>query len=198
MTPYAHDTDSETSGRAERRGTALSGRKFGFGWVLLAASVFAGAAAFLYPFVFPLVAGPDVEAARAPLAPLVLGAVAALSVALALVDQADAVLAGGGAGKEIALLGTLVAIDASLRLIPSFAGASPIFALILIAGAAFGARFGYLMGTMTLLVSAALTGSIGPWLPYQMVAAGWVGLSGGLIPRDRSLRTRVALLAALG
>ncbi|HEU5430166.1 MAG TPA: ECF transporter S component, partial [Thermomicrobiales bacterium] len=138
------------------------------------------------------------EAARAPLAPLVLGAVATLAVAVTLADHADAALTGSGAGKRIALLGTLVAIDAALRLIPSFSGASPIFALILITGSVFGARFGYLMGTMTLLVSAALTGGVGPWLPYQMLGAGWVGLSGDLVPRTGSLRIRVVALAGLG
>ncbi|HEU0114369.1 MAG TPA: ECF transporter S component [Thermomicrobiales bacterium] len=168
------------------------------GGALLAASALAGAAAFLYPFLLPALAGPSAEAARAPLAPLVLGGIAALSVALTLANQADASLAGSGGGKQIAVLGTLVAIDASLRLIPSFAGASPIFALILLAGAAFGVRFGYLMGTMTMLLSAALTGGIGPWLPYQMLGAGWVGLSGALVPRSGSLRRRVAALALLG
>jgi energy-coupling factor transport system substrate-specific component len=167
------------------------------GAALLAFSVVVGMAAFFYPFVVPVVGG-GAEVSRAPLAPIVLGLVAALAAAMTLADHADAVFSGGGAGKRIALLATLVAIDAALRLVPSFAGASPIFALMLIAGAVFGARFGFLMGAATLLLSAALTGGIGPWLPYQMLGAGWVGLSGGLVPRRGPLRARVAALAALG
>ncbi len=184
-------------GGSERRRIPFGSRRTS-GGTLIVASVVAGGAAFFYPFIFPAIGGQNAEAARAPLAPLILGIVAALSVALAVSDQADALLNGDGAGKRISLLATLVAIDATLRLIPSFAGASPIFALILIAGGVFGGCFGYLMGCLTILASAALTGGIGPWLPYQMLGAGWIGLSGSLVPRAWKLRWRVAALAGLG
>jgi energy-coupling factor transport system substrate-specific component len=36
------------------------------------------------------------------------------------------------------------------------------------------------MGALTLLVSSLITGTMGPWLPYQMFTAGWVGLSAPL------------------
>ena len=40
-----------------------------------------------------------------------------------------------------------------------------------------GSRLGFMMGALTMLVSGPLTaGGIGPWTPYQMMAAGWVGL----------------------
>ena len=38
------------------------------------------------------------------------------------------------------------------------------------------------MGSLTMLVSSIITGGIGPWLPSQMFAAGWVGLSAALLP----------------
>lgn len=42
---------------------------------------------------------------------------------------------------------------------------------------------------MTLLVSALITGGVGPWLPYQMFTAGWVGLSAPLCrPMVRALK----------
>ena len=98
--------------------------------------------------------------------------------------------------KVIALLGVLVAINSVLRFaetaIPGPGGFSPVFFLILITGYLFGARFGFLMGVLTLLVSALVTGGVGPWLPAQMLAAGWTGLSAPL------LRWPVRLLRAEG
>lgn len=86
--------------------------------------------------------------------------------------------------KLLALLGLLVSINAALRFleiaIPGPGGFSPIFFLIVLTGYVFGGRFGFLMGSMTILISALLTGGIGPWLPGQMFAAGWVGMSAPL------------------
>ena len=36
---------------------------------------------------------------------------------------------------------------------------------------------------MALFVSAFLTGGFGPWLAYQMFAAGWIGLGAGALPQ---------------
>ena len=86
--------------------------------------------------------------------------------------------------KLIALLGVLVAINSVLRFvevgIPGPGGFSPVFVLIILTGYVFGGRFGFLMGALTLLVSAVFTGGVGPWLPAQMFAAGWIGLSAPL------------------
>jgi energy-coupling factor transport system substrate-specific component len=64
--------------------------------------------------------------------------------------------------------------------IPGPGGLSPIFFLIILTGYVYGARFGFLMGVLTLFVSALITGGVGPWLPYQMFTAGWVGMSAPL------------------
>lgn len=89
--------------------------------------------------------------------------------------------------KLIALLGILVAINSTLRFIdlalPVLGGFSPVFFLILIVGYVFGGRMGFLMGTLTMLVSALITGGVGPWLPNQMLTAGWVGLSAAFARR---------------
>ena len=61
-------------------------------------------------------------------------------------------------------------------------------------GYVFGARFGFLLGAMTMLVSGIITAGVGPWLPYQMFTAGWVGLSAGLLPHLRRPRAELALL----
>ena len=89
--------------------------------------------------------------------------------------------------KLIALLGILIAINSTLRFIdltlPVLGGFSPVFFLILITGYVFGGRMGFLMGSLTMLVSALITGGVGPWLPNQMLTAGWVGLSAALARR---------------
>lgn len=86
--------------------------------------------------------------------------------------------------KMLALLGVLVAINSTLRFmdiaIPIPGGFSPIFFLIILTGYVYGAEFGFLMGALTLLVSALITGGVGPWLPGQMMTAGWVGMSAPL------------------
>ncbi len=83
--------------------------------------------------------------------------------------------------KLVALLGILVAINSALRFIetaiPGPGGFTPIFFLIILVGYVFGGRVGFLMGALTLLVSALVTGGVGPWLPAQMFTAGWVGMS---------------------
>jgi energy-coupling factor transport system substrate-specific component len=152
-----------------------------------------GAAGFLYPFLLPTIARGSDNAAHAGEAPLMLAVITALCL-LAIVVDLDA--AGVGASsKTVALLGVLVSFDAALRLAPTLLGASPIFVLIVMAGAVYGSSFGFQMGALTLLVSAFLTGGLGPWLPYQMLGAGWVGLSAGWLPKPASARARLAWIA---
>ncbi len=171
------------------------------GAIALASGV--GLAAFGYPFLLPAVTqgvfGGGSGAPRAAEAPLLLAALTALALATAAAEVGR--LGGGRAGggsKLVALLGALVAIDATLRLVPSLLGASPIFALIVLVGAAYGSSFGFLMGSLTLLLSGFLTGGLGPWLPFQMLGAGWVGLTAGWLPRSGHGAPRVAILAAFG
>jgi energy-coupling factor transport system substrate-specific component len=69
---------------------------------------------------------------------------------------------------------------------------------MLAGGFVMGPSFGFAMGALTLLVSAALTAGFGPWLPYQMLAAGWVGMGAGLLgglTHGRSSRLRLGSLA---
>lgn len=101
--------------------------------------------------------------------------------------------------KMVAAMGLLVAATSVLRFlevaIPGPGGFSPIFVPIIIAGYVFGARFGFLMGALTMFVSALLTGGIGPWLPYQMFATGWVGLTAGLLPEIKNSVWLLTMLA---
>ena len=94
--------------------------------------------------------------------------------------------------RQIAVLGVLIALNSVVRMLGAgTAGIETVFFLILISGYALGSSFGYLMGTGSLLVSAVLTGGVGPWLPFQMMAAGLLGFGAGTIPKAniRWLRT---------
>jgi energy-coupling factor transport system substrate-specific component len=71
------------------------------------------------------------------------------------------------------------------------------FVVLILGGRVFGPGFGFLLGSTSMLASALLTGGVGPWLPFQMLGAAWIGLGAGLLPRCRG-RTEVALLAAYG
>lgn len=161
-----------------------------------------GVASFLYPFFLPALAGVGQRGGRSGIeVPLVFTALgAACLLVLLLVVQGQASGWGRGASKMVALLGVLVAVDATLRLIPTLLGASPIFLLIILAGYAYRASFGFLMGALTLFASALLTGGLGPWLPYQMLGAGWVGMTAGMLPRssESGSRTEIATLAMFG
>ncbi len=145
-----------------------------------------GLLAFLYPLVGPALLGRGV-ALDDRLTPWLLTILISLCFLALLVEAQGSVLApaGGYDAKAIALLGVLVAMNSVLRFaetaIPGPGGFSPIFFLIVLAGYVYGAGFGFLMGALTLLVSALVTGGVGPWLPYQMFAAGWVGLSAPLV-----------------
>ncbi|MFN8501264.1 ECF transporter S component [Kouleothrix sp.] len=105
--------------------------------------------------------------------------------------------------KTVAVLGMLTAINAVLRL-PAGPGDAPtFFFLVILAGYAYGARFGFLLGALSLLVSALLTGGVGPWMPFQMFVMGWMGLgAGALRPLARRLapggRAELLLLCAYG
>ena len=99
--------------------------------------------------------------------------------------------AGGLDSKAVAVLGVLAAVGAALRpLGAGTAGLETVFFLLVLAGRVFGPGFGFVLGTTTLFASALLTAGVGPWLPFQMIAAAWVGLGAGLLPGRARLRGR--------
>lgn len=166
------DTDTDT-------GPGLAPRARRSAFVLTVATV-VGIAAFLGPFVLsvPQIAGADRGAAHAGDAPLVFAALGILCLIALLVET-------GGRdpdAKQVALLGVLVATNAALRLVPDLLGASPIYFLPIMVGYVWGPSFGFLLGAASLALSALLTGGIGPWVPFQMLTLGWVGMTAGLLP----------------
>jgi energy-coupling factor transport system substrate-specific component len=136
-----------------------------------------GIGAFVYPFFVPRLE-PAGGLAHTIDSPLLLALLGGLSLAaLVLEVQGDAT----SDAKQVALLGVLVGLNAVLGFLetalPGPGGFSPVFFLIIVAGYVYGGRFGFLLGTLTMFVSALVTGGVGPWLPYRMLVAGWVGLT---------------------
>lgn len=157
------------------------------GAALLAFSLLGGGA-----FLFPILRGSrSAPAEYTLLLVAAIGAGVAVLLALAIWTQRLST-------RLLALLAALAAIDAALRLavVTGIGGFSPIFFLVLAGGFALGGSFGFALGALALLLSAVITAGIGPWLPYQMLAAGWVGLGAGLA--GRPFRGRPPGRAALG
>lgn len=97
-----------------------------------------------------------------------------------------------------AVIAALIALGVALRLVsPGAGGIEPIWLVVLLAGRALGAAAGFSVGAGAIALSAVATGGVGPWLPFQMMAAGWVGLGAGLLPRLRG-RAEVGFLAGYG
>ncbi|MCU0519104.1 MAG: ECF transporter S component [Anaerolineae bacterium] len=150
-------------------------------WVVYGLTSLIGVVAFLYPFFIPSLTSSG-GLAHAVDSPLFLGLLGGFSlVALLLEAQGEAT----SDAKRTALLGVLVGLNAVLGFletaIPGPGGFSPTFFLIILGGYVYGGRFGFLLGSLTLFVSALITGGIGPWLPYRMLVAGWIGLGAPLV-----------------
>jgi energy-coupling factor transport system substrate-specific component len=92
---------------------------------------------------------------------------------------------GGLDAKALALLGVLAAVNALLRpLGAGVNGLETVSFLLIVAGRVFGPGFGFALGCVSLFASALLTAGVGPWLPFQMLACGWIGLGAGLLPES--------------
>jgi energy-coupling factor transport system substrate-specific component len=141
----------------------------------LGAASVVGLVAFLYPFVLSRAPTDGENAAHAGDAPLIFGLLAGFAAILFLVE-----LTSRGMNAKVASAMAVLAMAAAiLRLPPLPAGASAFYFLVILAGYVFGARFGFLVGSLALFMSALASGGFGPWVPFQMFAAGWVGMTAG-------------------
>ncbi|MET9388898.1 ECF transporter S component [Streptomyces sp. NPDC006624] len=153
-----------------------------------------GIAGFGWPFLAPPASGLSAHAQDAP------WLFAGLLVLLVAVVGA-AISESGLGPKAVAMLGVLAATGAALRPIGAgTAGIEPMFFLMVLSGRVLGPGFGFVLGSVTMFASALLTGGVGPWLPFQMLAMGWFAMGAGLLPGQDRLRGRaeVALLAGYG
>lgn len=158
------------------------------GWALGAASLVA-----LAGFGWPLVAAAVPRDAQAAVPVVALAIVPALVAAIALSLDREMLSA-----TTVALLGVLAAVGAAIRIAGTgVGGIEAVFILLILAGRVYGARFGFLLGMLTIAMSSVLWGGFGPWTPFQMFACGWVAAGAAVLPRAGG-RLELALLAAYG
>lgn len=153
----------------------------------------------LVMFLWPLVLNPGADQAVRTDAPWLFVAILPVAMGIVLAE----ISRGGIDTKAVAMIGVLTAIGAALRPVGAgVAGLETVFFMLVLAGRVYGPGFGFVLGVTTMFASALLTGGVGPWLPFQMLAAGWSGLGAGLLPGGGSGRPRgrseIAMLAAYG
>lgn len=142
-------------------------------------------------FTWPLFISSS-AASEANLAQAVFIVLMPLILILVLVEFAS----GDIGAKQLALLGVLIALNAVIRMLGAgTAGIETAFFLVILGAFVFGSGFGFILGASSIFVSALLTGGIGPWLPFQMMGVGLVGLGAGLIPKfKKSWQQKTALV----
>ena len=100
--------------------------------------------------------------------------------------------------RELVVLATMIALATAGRaaffMTPSF---KPIIAIVIISAIAFGAEAGFLVGSMTMLVSNFLFGQ-GPWTPWQMFSFGIIGFLAGILYQKGILKARKRDLCIYG
>ncbi|MGJ0155352.1 ECF transporter S component [Streptomyces sp. CH8.1] len=142
-------------------------------------------------FGWPLLADRQSGLAHSQDAPWLFAALLPLLVAVVVATIADT----GMDAKAVAMLGVLAAVGAALRpLGAGTAGLEPMFFLMVLSGRVLGPGFGFVLGSVTMFASALLTGGVGPWMPFQMLAMGWFSLGAGLLPGPERIRGRAELL----
>ncbi len=156
----------------------------------LALTTVVGLAAYLWPFF----AAPGFSTSYGQDAPWLFASLLGLMAFVVLAE----VTANGLDAKTVAVLGVLAAAGGSLRVLSAgTAGLEPIFVIFVLGGRVLGRSMGFLMGSLAMLAGAFLTAGVGPWLPFQMLGAGWVALGAAMLPRATG-RVELAMLAGYG
>ncbi len=147
-------------------------------------------------FVWPFFASPEFVSSHGNDTPWLFAGILALLTLVALAE----VTAGRLDAKTIAVLGVTAAAGGAMRVLSAgTAGLEPMFFVVIVAGRVLGPGVGFVSGALALLTGALLTGGVGPWLPFQMICAGGVGLGAGLLRVRSGARfgVRVAVRAAV-
>ena len=160
-------------------------------FLLLLTTLF-GVAAFGWPLLIHQSAGQNT--AHSGDAPWIFVGLLPLLLAIVMAELSE----GAIDAKAVALLGILAACFAALRVAsPGINGFEPEWFLLILAARVFGRGFGFVLGAVAFFASGLITGGVGPWLPFQMLAAGWVGFGAGCLPPMRGFPERI-LLATYG
>ena len=143
---------------------------------------------------WPFIAQPDSTLANyATQAPWLM----ALVVPIAVMLVAASTLGAKPDARSIAILALLIALITAVRpLGAGVAGLEPLWAIVIIGARALGPSLGFALGSLGMLTSALVTGGVGPWLPFQMLVAGWVGLGAALVFSKVRGRLEVLVLAS--
>ena len=100
--------------------------------------------------------------------------------------------------RELILLAVLCAMGvagrAAFYMLPNF---KPVTALVILSAVALGPESGFLVGSMTMLLSNVFMQQ-GPWTPYQMFAMGIIGFLAGLLFQKGLLRRDRLSLSIFG
>jgi energy-coupling factor transport system substrate-specific component len=156
-----------------------------------------GVVAFTWPLWIHQQAGQNT--AHSADSPFIFVALIPLLLAIVMTELSE----GSIDAKAVALLGILAACFAALRVpSPGINGFEPEWFLLILAARVFGRGFGFVLGATAFFASALITGGVGPWLPFQMLAAAWVGFGAGCLPplkgfAERLMLAGYAALAAL-
>src|SRR6476469_1398649 len=138
--------------------------------IIMGLTTLMGAWAFVFPFFVPPTPGSETNSHAAD-APLIFLLVIGLCLIAIITDLETRAIDS----KTVALLGVLVATNSLLRPLQGPGGFSGFQVLPILCGYVFGGVFGFLLGSLSVLVSALITGGVGPWMPFQMLAIGWIG-----------------------
>ena len=156
-------------------------------FLLLLTTLF-GIAAFAWPLMIHQSSGPN--SAHNGDAPWIFVGLVPLLLAIVMAELSE----GAIDAKAVALLGILAACFAALRVpSPGINGFEPEWFLLILSARVFGRGFGFVLGAVAFFASALITGGVGPWLPFQMLAAAWVGFGAGCLPPMRGFPERLML-----
>jgi len=168
----------------------MSAREFALTKVVSRLSIALAALSSLLVFCWPLFIGSS-NASESQVAQTVFILLMPMLLILLLVEFTT----GEIGSKQLAILGVLIALNAVIRLLGAgTAGIETAFFLIIIGAYVFGSSFGFILGAGSIFVSGLLSGGVGPWLPFQMMAAGLVGLGAGALWRARGRIAQIAIL----
>lgn len=143
-------------------------------WILSLASLLA-LVGFAWPFSLPA------SAAGSELGSGFMAITAVFALTAAVLWSLDRGFLGP---KQLAVLGAMAALASATRIATAgVAGFELVFLFVILGGFAFGPKFGFLLGALTILTSSVFFGGLGPWTAFQIFAVGWVGLGAGLVGR---------------
>ena len=107
---------------------------------------------------------------------------------------------GKSGAREMIIIAVMVAFSVVGRLafapIPAF---KPVTAITIISGVALGPEAGFIVGSMTAVVSNMFYGQ-GPWTPFQMFVWGFIGFLAGVIfgKNKKPSRSALSIVGAFG